>query len=219
MSTAQATLWGGIAHLPKAREDGNRIVGDAYYTPDPLARAIVAELQERHFYPSRILEPNVGGGAFARALLRSPHGRPRLTLLDINPTASGLRLENIAPDHGYLPPTMIPGVDFLSYQPEEPFHLIIGNPPYAQAEAHVRHALSMSYNVVMLLRSAFGESAARIDFWTEHPARHVWMLAQRPSFTSDGKTDGCAYSVFWWDNHHEGPTTFTPCWDWKGGAL
>jgi len=209
MSAAQATLWGGLGHHRKARDNnGRRIVGDAYYTPDPLARAIVAALCARCAWPTGpILEPNVGGGAFARAIIDSPHGTPELVVLDIDSTAPGLAHPRALYSEA---------VDFLSYRPQRPFNFVIGNPPYAQAQEHVEHALGMSRHVVMLLRSAFGESASRIGFWRQHPARHVWMLAQRPSFTSDGKTDGCAYSVFWWDNHHVGPTTFTPCWDWKG---
>jgi len=212
MNLSQPSLFGGVANLPKARDDGNRILGDAYYTPDALALAIVEALQaEGCPLDGEILEPSVGGGAFLRALLAcSP--RLRLTALDINPEAQGLRA---AQEEGL---EALPGVDFLSYQPGRRYDLILGNPPYAQAEAHVRHALHCADRVVFLLRSAFGESAARVSFWRAHPARHVWMCAQRPSFTSDGRTDGCAYSVFYWDQTRHSRTTYTPCWDWRGTA-
>lgn len=81
------------------------------------------------------------------------------------------------------------------------YELVIGNPPFNDAEAHVRHAMSLAYpggHVAFLLRLALLESAARIPFWEEFPARRVYVLSQRPSFTGNGKTDSCAYAFFVW---------------------
>jgi len=164
---------------------------DAYYTPDDLAEALVASLPVRML--STALEPSCGGGAFVRALrLRGV----AVLGLDIDPEADGLADANMAQVG-----------DFLTYQhdiacPE----WIIGNPPFSDAEAHVRHAIDITgRHVAFLLRLAFLESRKRVPFWKEHPPRKVWVLSERPSFTG-GSTDSCAYGWFWFDNEHRGPT-------------
>ena len=45
---------------------------------------------------------------------------------------------------------------------------IIGNPPYIDAEAHLRRALGLSRHVVFLLRSSFAHSEGRIPLWRDH---------------------------------------------------
>jgi hypothetical protein len=149
---------------------------DQYYTPDDVARKLVAKLPRIH---GRVLEPHVGGGAFARAL--AGHD---LTCGDLDPSAPGLPLGRRA----YVG-------EFLDYQ--ESHDWIIGNPPYRDAEAHVRHALKLAPRVAFLLRLAFLESVKRGDLWMNHPPAHVWVLQKRPSFTG-GRTDSCAYGWFYW---------------------
>jgi hypothetical protein len=102
---------------------------------------------------------------------------------------------------------------------------IIGNPPFNEAERHVRRALDLtSRHVAFLLRTAFLESTERVPFWTRHQCdlRKVFVLAQRPSFGQiiqgqetmfgsqvidfDNKTDSCAYGWFWFDLEHDGPS-------------
>lgn len=198
---------------------GQRIEGDAYYTPDALARAIVAELLPAGLAASAVWEPHAGGGAFVRALRDAG---AVVYASDLDPDAAGLAAEAGAWGRW-------PGHDFLSSP--SPFRgagpeWILGNPPFDQAEAHVRRALALSRrHVVFLLRLAFVETQRRIPFWTSNPARHIWMLGERPSFTGGvgkkgraikGNTDGCPYGVFWWDLAQSSPTTCTPGWNWKG---
>lgn len=177
---------------------------DRYYTNEVLAEAIVSELPESIGLDSRgIWEPHVGGGAFARAVLaRWPKARLRVS--DIDPTSAALR--DMGGDCA----------DFLSLSPKSKPWLIIGNPPYGEAEDHVRHALSQTEgHVVFLLRLALCESVARVGFWAETGAclRKVWVLAERPSFTGGG-TDSCAYGVFWWHHGYRGNAELVPGWSW-----
>lgn len=78
--------------------------------------------------------------------------------------------------------------------------LVVMNPPYVQAEAFVRKAISEAApnrgTVAALLRLAFLEGKARVEFHREHPS-DVYVLSKRPSFTG-GKTDSCAYAWFVW---------------------
>lgn len=171
---------------------------DAYYTPDNLARALVDLLPIPE--SATALEPHVGGGAFAQAL----RDRVRwLSVCDINPDAPGFALV----DDVHVG-------DFLDYQPA-PDDWIVGNPPFDGFEAHVDHALDLAPNVAFLLRTSAMSSQGRIPCWERWPLRHVWVLAERPSFTDDGKVDRYDYSFFWFQRGYSGPAAITPGWSWR----
>lgn len=184
-------------------KDGRRRRLDQYWTPDQLARVLVGRLNL--MAGDTCLEPHVGGGAFARALVAR---QARVTALDIDPTAPGLQT------HGLK---WAGCQDFLTYQ-RPGFDWVIGNPPYKYAEAHVRHALARGHRVAFLLRLGYLESRKRVPFWREWPAAHVSVLAERPSFTGTG-TDATAYGFFQWNQSHVGPTTLDVItWRDKGEA-
>ena len=171
---------------------------DRYYTPFGLARACVAALS-RHEAITSAWEPSVGGGAFAVALrdLGVSVGG-----CDIDPQAVGLA-------------DVSPAVrcDFVDVRPETiAADWVIGNPPYRDAERHMRHALIVARrHVAMLLRASFLGSRGRArDFWPVMPLRRVWWINPRPSFTPDGRTDGAEYAFFWLDKCHSGPAVI----DW-----
>jgi len=175
---------------------------DRYYTPKPLARALTALLDVKR--GDRVLEPSAGGGAFVEALA----GRGcRVTSLDVDPGAPALHMG----EHAQV-------CDFLEYPGSSMgFAWVVGNPPYRDAGAHVRRALRLAPRVAFLLRLAFLESAERLPLWRAYPARHVYVLARRPSFTSGG-TDSAAYGFFVWDLNHTGPTTLEVWADETGQA-
>ena len=216
MSPQLALLRTGAAVALPA--DGTRITGDRYYTSPRLARAIVSEVQQFIGEPldGVVMEPSVGGGAFATAVLDLTPAC--LVIVDTDRTAPGFHTSQWARRQaagerypsGYYAGWSFLDIDF--FRPD----WVIGNPPYADALAHVEHALAIAPRVVFLLRLAFTESLARIPFWQSAPLRHLWVLSKRPSFTASGKTDSCAYAVFFWDRDHTGPPTMTPCWDWQG---
>ncbi len=164
---------------------------DRYYTPGPLAESLTSLLPIRA--SDRVVEPSCGGGAFARALLRRT---PRVHVFDLDPGARGLRLS----------PFSVCG-DFLRQpEPATGFDWCVGNPPSQHAERHVHHALRFvreGGSVAFLLRLAFLEGQKRIGFWRRHPARRVFVLAERPSF-SGGGTDNAAYGFFVWQKGWQG---------------
>lgn len=182
--------------MSRALARNRRIANDAYYTLDPLAEKLVDLLPIEKKDP--VFEPSVGGGSFAKAV------RDRvdfLGVMDLDPFAEG-----------YIYGDRAHNGDFL----EEPspvknfYKWIIGNPPFGEAEAHVRRALDITaQNVVFLLRLGFLESKQRIPFWRDFPCRRIWVLQERPSFTADGKTDSAAYGWFWWDLYYRGETTLS----------
>jgi hypothetical protein len=175
---------------------------DAYHTPPDLASALVRLLP---IVPGALAwEPHAGGGAFVAALNTAG---AVVTASDIDPDAPGLTAARVS----FV-------ADFLAMDesdPQERPDWIVGNPPFKGFEAHLDHALAWAPDVAYLLRLAVMESAGRVDAWGRWPLRHVWVLAERPSFTG-GQTDSAAYGFFWFRRGYRGPVTVTPGWSWKG---
>jgi hypothetical protein len=115
----------------------------------------------------------------------------------------------------------------LTVAPTAKPDLIIGNPPYSEAQDHIEAAfrrvtstVSMSQNpgtVAMLLRVSFASGKGRVPFWHRYRRflREMYVLAERPSFTG-GATDACDYGWFVWRmaGIENGPQ-FCPGWSWK----
>jgi hypothetical protein len=181
--------------LSSALARSDRLPNDAYFTPDAVALACVKATATPT--PRFVLEPSVGGGAFARAA-KEVWGPCEVTGVDIDPDAPGLA----ECDYWFK-------CSFLNWRLRfiQP-HWVIGNPPFSDAEAHIRHALSFNpvYGAAFLLRLAFLETQKRRAFWDEHRPAEVHVLRRRPSFTG-GATDSCAYGWFVWRTGHVGPTT------------
>ena len=155
---------------------------DRYYTPDDVARRC---LELHTWMKGDVLEPHAGGGAFVRAL--AEHRDARVFVGDLDPDAPGLVAPGVEP--AYVG-------SFLGHTGH--YDWIVGNPPYRDAEAHVRHALKHADRVGFLLRLAFLESQRRRPLWEAHPPSGVWVLSKRPSFTQGG-TDATAYGWFVWE--------------------
>lgn len=161
-----------------------------YYTPDALAERLVALLPVHG--GSRVLEPSAGGGAFVRALgAMTPH----VYALDLDPRAPVLQSRRVAVADRRVG-------DFLAPLPAgwPRFDLVVGNPPYGEAEAHVRRAIEVvcpGGTVAFLLRLGFLASQGRRALWREHPLSVLHVLSERPSFTR-GATDKYDYALYVW---------------------
>lgn len=91
--------------------------------------------------------------------------------------------------------------NFLEWETDRKFDIIIGNPPYSLAMEFVEKSLSLLENdgvLVFLLRTAFLESKKRYEFWQDNIINGLYVLSKRPSFTGKG-TDATSYSWFVWD--------------------
>jgi hypothetical protein len=192
---------------------------DRYYTPQRLADVLVSRLLADGFVPStgRIsaLEPSVGGGAFALAARSAFGERASMHVMDVDPDAPGLRLVR---GGGHARDIVRVG-DFGATIPTNRHDVVLGNPPYRQAELHVRKALSSLVDggvLGMLLRLAFLEGKCRIPFWAEYPAAKLYALSERPSFT-DGGTDATAYGFFVWRRGYHAKTLLEVL-SWKSHA-
>lgn len=172
--------------MSRALAVSQRIARDAYYTPAPLAAACVEALQ---LTPGTwALEPHAGGGAFVRAL--SAAGAVVLAR-DVNPDAPGLACADSASVGPFLEVTATDA------------SVVVGNPPYRDAERHIRHALSLAPRVAFLLRMGILGSRGRAPLWRDWPPARVWVVQGRPSFTGGG-TDSVEYAWIEWDEQHRG---------------
>lgn len=168
MSQHQPHLFPGFAP-PEGADDEH----DAHYTPTLLARALVLGLAIRRWgYPppgATIIEPSVGGGAFAR-IVKEAFPDCRLVGIDVDPRAEG----------GAFCDDFVVG-SFTEWQPDEEPWAIVGNPPFKEAEEHVRHALTMHpKHLGLILPVDFLGSQGRLPFWRECAPDIVHILVPRP---------------------------------------
>lgn len=178
---------------------------DRYLTPDALASAIVARTALRGLLRGVVVEPSCGDGAFLRAV-SEVRAAPVTNILgvDIDPGAGAIawRDGERAPED---PTRAIVEDDWMRLRWDA--DLVVMNPPYCDAEDHIRHALEQSRAVVALVRQSFLASGERVirgwskhhasPLWRQHQPAYVDLVAPRPSFTG-GATDGAEYALVTW---------------------
>lgn len=189
--------------LRKKNEDRN--ANDAYFTPVPLARAICEQLAKiLPAAPLSVLEPSVGAGAFLGAIRRTwPNALVGIEDIDKAGLAK-LRADRCGS----------PGSTGSNYE------LIVGNPPYLEAERHVRVALerlAFGAHLAFLLRIGFISSQERAVLYQKNPIRFLVPIIGRPSFTDNGKTDASEYAVFVWRRGFTGHGEILPGLTWERG--
>lgn len=172
-----------------------RPANDAFFTPPALAAAIVARLVERDLLRrgQTVWEPHAGTGSFVRPLLGAGLD---VYASDIDASSPALHMEVLV--------GVAAGWDARSGWPfverGRP-DWIIGNPPFNQAEEHVRALLPVPrYGLAFITRQSFTATAKRADLAEQ--VWQVWPINPRPSFTPDGKTDACEYNVLLYVRGH-----------------
>lgn len=191
---------------------------DAYFTPTELASAVVARVAASIHAPGRILEPSSGGGAFVAAC-RDAWPSADILAADVDASRKDIAL-GCGADRFRC-------ADFLHVQPHPGAFvpdLIIGNPPYFDAEAHVRKALEIvapGGPVVMLLRLSMVASKGRLvcggiaRAGAEGCGLHaVLPVFPRPSFTGGG-SDNSEYAVCVWKKGYRGQIEYALPLEWQ----
>ncbi|MFT4975052.1 MAG: hypothetical protein ACI8S6_000939 [Myxococcota bacterium] len=139
------------------------------------------------------MEPCAGDGALIRACTRL---RDDITwsAAELRPACQRDLTTAIGdPDRLYIGDLLSAG-DWISGQAPD---VIITNPPFRIAREILDFCLGRQATVVMLLRLNFLASAARAALMRQHPP-DVYVLPNRPSFLSGGKTDSVEYAWFVW---------------------
>lgn len=174
-----------------------RTGADHYPTPAWAVKSIIPVLHR--LFPGgvrRAIEPAAGNGAIIAALEgQSPHIR--------HWHAIDIRMECQDP-LGEVPTdseSLIYDIEnFLDKPvPDQPYDLVITNPPYNMALEFVQRSLEWVHEngwVVMLLRLPFLAGQKR-GLWMRNHMPDVYVLPKRPSFTGHG-TDSCDYAWMSW---------------------
>lgn len=228
----QAILDAVVAKRVRARKPpAERREGDFYPTPLPLAMAITARIRalgmplSSNPRPALVIEPSAGTGNLVAAARRA-WSEAQIVAIEPGATNGGAMLHAL---NCARPSNVYEGRwEDLAYsrpwtaQPGRT--LILGNPPFALAEDHVGLALQMMAPgdlLVFLLRSSFLCSQKRCaSLWSRPGLRWLIPVAERPSFTGDGGTDGAEYALFCWAAGFQGrPEILPPLWVAEGLAL
>ena len=139
-----------------------------------------------------ILEPSAGNGNVIQAL--------RQNKVQCIITALELREEERDSLNRLSDKVIID--NFLEWEADKNYDVIIGNPPYTFAREFIEKCFKIANEntvIIMLLRTAFLESKSRYEFWQQHPLSGLYTLSKRPSFTGKG-SDATSYSWFIWNN-------------------
>ena len=138
----------------------------------------------------KILEPSAGNGNILKAISNKTNAE--ITSVEIREEEYG-GLKELS--------DIVIIDDFINYDFDDKYDLIIGNPPYSNAIDFVEKSLfllSENGRLIFLLRTAFLESKKRYEFWQNNSLSELLVLSKRPSFTGKG-TDATSYSWFVWD--------------------
>lgn len=181
--------------IPSGQIDPNHF----YPTPEKLCSAVIARLDEDLGFSQYIsvLDPGAGTGAWGKAFKKY---NPKSYVV-------GVEIQEHFEEQGY--DYYYWKQDFLKFVSHS-YDLVIGNPPFNQAEEFIHHSLSLTKSggyVAFLLRSAFKESKKRWKtLFQEKCFIREYQLVERPGFkpNKDGRNSPeHAYSIFVWqkDNY------------------
>lgn len=194
-------------------EDSNRTSRrplDLYATPLEVATEIVARVDQEHGRPGSVLEPSAGPGAFIRAAIaRWPGIRVDAVDIDGAHRSSCRDAGAVQFTEGDWRAVAVRfaeeralGGDLLA-----PL-LILGNPPYNQAQAHIEAGLGLlrpGERLVFLLRHSFHGAEERVEFFERYPEEWSAVVLPRISYVGDGgdMSDAC---VFCFQKGFQGPS-------------
>ncbi len=205
--------------MSRALPVAERVPLDFYATPDALALAVCRRIGSFGWGPwPVVVEPSAGEGPFVRAA-RVEWPGSKIIAVDVDREKESA-LRNSGAD-------LIVIRDWRHYAraasvPER--KLILGNPPYREAQGHIRDALRFFMQdgdeLAFLLRLNLLGSRSRLALWNETPLAEVIPVVPRPSFTGGG-SDATEYAVFRWVKGHSGPAVLSRPLTWqkpRGGA-
>lgn len=168
-----------------------RIESDYYATPPGAIQSLLCNYEIADTKGAAILEPSAGNGIIIEELRKAGYTN-YIHAIEIREEEK----ENLK----RLADTVQIG-NFFDADPAITYDVIIGNPPYSQAQEFIDKALSLlnpGGRLIFLLRTNFLESQKRFVWWQDKPPTRLFVLSKRPSFTGKG-TDATSYSWFIWE--------------------
>ncbi len=187
--------------MSSARGRKGRVPADLYETPAEPVRALL-DSGALNFSGMRWVEPSAGSGKIISAVGTwcEERGLPRPTWTAVEARRSAEQDLRRACELACAGVSEIVIADFVELAPpEQPYDVMLGNPPYTIAFDFVRKCVTERWarRVCFLLRAAFLESAGRYE-WLSKSMPDVYVLPTRPSFVN-GSTDSSMYAWMVWD--------------------
>lgn len=145
---------------------------DYYPTPPDVTTALMKWLRHRLPPPAVVWEPACGDGAMVRVLQDAGY--------DV--IATDLQEQGGC-------------VDFL--QARRTCDMVITNPPFTPSEEFIRHALTITPNVAMLLKSQYWHAARRRHLFQQTKPAFVLPLTWRPDFRNSELGGSPTMEVLW----------------------
>lgn len=146
---------------------------DFYPTPPDVTHALLSFLNIPTNYI--VWEPACGNGAMSEVIMEYGYG---VISTDIRQTGYGMG-----------------GIDFLSARRE--CDAIITNPPFADSQKFILHAIDQAGIVAMLLKSQYWHAAKRKKLFAEHPPAYILPLTWRPDFMNGERGGAPTMEVLW----------------------
>jgi hypothetical protein len=190
---------------------------DFYPTPQELCDAVCKRLAEILPVPTVIAEPSAGSGNFVRACRKT--WQAPVYAYDIRPECSteclGAGAVTFSVSDWYLFMKSLTG-------PLPDGTLVVGNPPFFQAQKHITATLERmgkSTHLAFLLKANFlGGTARAKKLWVLPGFRYYIPIAGRPSFVQTEKaTNGFEeYGIYVWEGGYTGrPEILFPHIFWR----
>jgi hypothetical protein len=203
--------------LSRARAAADRVAKDAYLTPYPLALAICVRLRDDWgLNPSVVVEPSAGRGAFVRAA-REVWPGARIIAIDVDERSRGPCLR--AGASSFIRASWPKVARLLAGYRGGPM-LVVGNPPYRQAQRHIDAARAQLIDgdaLVFLLRLNLLGANKRAPWWAAaRDFARTDTIFPRPSFRQKGN-DATEYAAFGWRPDQRGPAIHGPPLVWRKG--
>jgi hypothetical protein len=125
----------------------------------------------------------------------------------VHSVALDLEDEPVDPQHEFVV------ADYLTWQPDQRYDLIVTNPPFSLAELFIRRAITQlapgGICMFLVREGVVGGKNRTAKLWPHVNLRYVWQLDRRPSFVY-GTTDSCEYAYILFDAGLPGK----PAFDW-----
>lgn len=196
---------------------GPSLPRDEYLTPRDLVEAAISKLKGRYpgFNPMMCLEPGCAWGVHLDYALDYFPSIVYTLGVDIYE-------HPIDPAHDFIL------TDFLSWETDQRFDLIITNPPFSIAEEFFLKAKSLlSPSGIALFFERYGfytTQGRRVGkmtsrgwkpgLWTRINLREVWVCVRRPPMIGQVLTDSCEYAYYLFDVSLAGGLTRLDDLDW-----
>lgn len=172
--------------LPKRKEF------DFYPTPIELCKVAVRKL-DLYVPHITILDPGAGNGVWGKAI--------REVYPEFSITIGGVEIRDVGKPDSYT--NWYNNIDFLTWNPNYKYDLIVGNPPYKYAEEFLDKSFELlkdNGQILFLYRLTFLESLGRYKKYfsgTLAPEK-VYVSTRRISFSGNKKSSSDAYALFYW---------------------